>query len=67
MYQLDVRGLDCPQPLLEFKTQYETGQDFIAIVDSQVAKENILRFCKNNKIKYTIEEEGEDIIIKVEC
>ncbi|WP_353893178.1 sulfurtransferase TusA family protein [Proteinivorax hydrogeniformans] len=66
MFQLDVRGLDCPQPLLEFKNQYEAGGNFMALIDSEVAKENILRFCKNNKIKYTIEE-GEDIIIKVEC
>lgn len=62
---VDSRGLSCPAPVIRTKEALEqaNGEDVIAIVDNEVAKENVRRL--GEKLKYGIsvrEEEGDFFI-----
>lgn len=65
MQRLDARGLSCPEPLLMLKRELEVSNTFELITDSNVAKENIIRFLKTKGISYDIIPEGEEILFKV--
>lgn len=65
MRKLDARGLACPEPLLMFKRELDLGGSFQLTVDSNVAKENISRFCNTKGVKYQLEEEGAEYTFKV--
>jgi selenium metabolism protein YedF len=55
---IDCKGLKCPQPVINTKKYFdsiETGEATV-IVDNEVAKNNISKFCSSNKLKYSIEE-----------
>ncbi|MCM8711941.1 sulfurtransferase-like selenium metabolism protein YedF [Clostridium sp. SYSU_GA19001] len=57
---IDCKGLRCPQPVIETKKYFdsiESGEAEI-IVDNEVAKNNISKFCQNNNIKFHIEEKN---------
>jgi TusA-related sulfurtransferase len=65
---LDLRGLSCPQPVLETKRAIETASfdTLEVIVDTKTSVENISRFVKaKGNIRMTIEE-GEDYRISLE-
>lgn len=54
MKNIDVRGLNCPEPVILVKKAMESGEKEIeAIADAKVAVENITRLC--NKMGYSIE------------
>lgn len=58
---LDCKGLKCPQPVINTKKHFDTivtGEAEV-IVDNEVAKNNISKFCQSNNFKFEIvEKEG---------
>ncbi|QNO15149.1 sulfurtransferase TusA family protein [Alkalicella caledoniensis] len=56
MRQLDARGLSCPEPLLMFRQEVQKGGKFELTVDTNVAKENIERFCQSKRTAYNVRE-----------
>lgn len=56
MRQLDAKGLSCPEPLLMFRQEVQKGGKFELTVDTNVAKENIERFCRTKTIAYNVRE-----------
>ena len=62
---IDARGLSCPQPVVLAQKAVKEGlSSFTVLVNSEVAKENVLRLLNNNKITAELESDGDDIIIK---
>ncbi|MBA4419088.1 MAG: preprotein translocase subunit TatB [Syntrophus sp. (in: bacteria)] len=60
---LDLRGLSCPQPVLETKQAIENPafESLEILLDTQTSLENIKRLLGNRKdIEYKVIEEGED-------
>lgn len=58
---IDCRGLKCPEPVIQTKKYFESineGEGEI-IVDNEVAKNNILKYCKNIGYKVELKEQGE--------
>ena len=63
---IDTSGFSCPQPLLMVKKALESeSQDFSAIIDTEVARENISRFLDNENVDYEVEKEPERYIFKI--
>lgn len=66
---IDVRGLDCPKPVLETKKALDKKEfDFLEIiVDNKAARDNVSRFLTKSgcEIKEVLENKS-DFIIKVE-
>ncbi len=62
---IDARGLSCPQPVVLTRKAINEGiAAFEIIVNSDVARENVLRTLKNSGMKSDIRNEGDDFIIK---
>jgi len=55
---IDARGLACPQPVLETKRALETGiaGPLRVLVDNTTAKENVMRFARNQGCEVEIHE-----------
>jgi TusA-related sulfurtransferase len=54
---VDARGLACPEPVIVTKKNFEllnVGDQLTVIVDTEVAKENILRYAKSQKAKVSV-------------
>ncbi len=52
MEVLDVRGLSCPQPVVEVQRELDNGSgSFEILMDCESTKENLLRLLKRNKIE----------------
>lgn len=66
MRQLDAKGLACPEPLLLFGQEIQKGGSFELTVDTMVAKENIMRFCKSKGIDIKVTQDVQNFIFKVE-
>ena len=49
IFTLDVRGLKCPEPVIQTKKLFDQGNlnRFIVIVDNDVSRENVSRFARN--------------------
>lgn len=49
MKSVDCRGLNCPEPVIRTKQAMAEipGADLVIIVDNETARENVLRFAKN--------------------
>lgn len=49
IFTLDVRGLKCPEPVIQTKRLFDQGNlnRFMVIVDNDVSRENVLRFARN--------------------
>ena len=66
MKSIDVRGLNCPEPVILVKKAMESGEKEIeAVSDAKVAVENITRLC--NKMGYSIDvkTKGDDYILSI--
>lgn len=50
---IDARGLSCPEPVIRTKKAFELNDTFSVLVDNEVAKENVIRFCQNKNAKTT--------------
>ncbi len=67
MNVIDCKGLKCPQPVINTKKYFdsiEKGEAEI-IVDNEVAKANISKFCQNNNLRFSVEENEGFYNIKV--
>ncbi len=65
---IDARGLSCPEPVILAKNAIEKlseGEEFTILVDTEVAKENIIRLVRSKKGKIEITQEGETYLLQV--
>jgi selenium metabolism protein YedF len=55
---IDCTGLKCPQPVINTKKYFDSIEKGKAeiIVDNEVAKTNILKFCQSNNLSIYVEE-----------
>ncbi len=67
MKEIDGRGLQCPQPVILTKKALEETKEseITAIVDNEVAKENIKRLIEGLALEYSIEEKDGCFYIKI--
>lgn len=66
-YQIDARGLACPQPVIKTKQALEQFPEgnFNVLVDNESSRDNVIRMLANRGYTATSEKEGADIIISV--
>lgn len=66
--KVDTRGRSCPEPVLLTKQAVEGERDekIEILTDSQVAKDNILRYIKSKGLSADVEEEEQHTRITVE-
>lgn len=64
---IDCKGLKCPQPVINTKKYFDAIENGEAevIVDNEVAKNNISKFCNSNGFKYSVEEKEGLYFIKI--
>ena len=63
---VDTSGFSCPQPLMMVKDALESGKEkFSAIIDTEVARENISRFLNSRNTDFTVEVEGDRYIFRI--
>ena len=66
MKRVDARGLSCPEPVIRAKNAMESGdKEYEILVDNGVAKENISRFANHHGYQVQVEEQGDDILLKI--
>lgn len=68
MKKIDCRNLPCPAPVLETKKALQSlqvGESLIICLNSQIAKENVLRFINSCKFEVKISQNGEEVEIEV--
>jgi len=68
---IDTRGLSCPQPVLLMLQAIEKGQnnEFLVLVDTETAKENVIRAATSKGWQASIVESKENestILLKKE-
>lgn len=64
MYELDYRGLDCPQPVLKTKAEIDKGLDEIKIrVDNEAASENVSNFLESQGFSVGMERDGQEYLL----
>lgn len=65
--EVDGRGLDCPKPVILTKKELEniTEGTVTTIVDNEAAKGNVSRLASSMDLDYTVEESGDNFIIKI--
>lgn len=64
---IDARGKACPQPVLMTKDAIETMDEGIltVLIDSEVSRDNVLRFAASQRCTTEVEATGGDFSIKV--
>lgn len=62
---LDVRGLSCPQPVLQTRRALESGANLTVLADSKVAVENIRRLVSTLGHRFSVEEQDGEFCIKI--
>jgi selenium metabolism protein YedF len=68
IFRLDVRGLKCPDPVIQTKKVFDMGtvDRLQVIVNNDVSKENVCRFARNHGAEVqTPRIEGEDWVIDI--
>jgi selenium metabolism protein YedF len=68
IFRLDVRGLKCPDPVIQTKKVFDMGtvDHLQVIVDNDVSKENVCRFARNHGAEVqTPRIEGADWVIDI--
>lgn len=59
MRTIDTRGQQCPAPIIATKkalNEAKKGEAFQVLTDNQTSLNNLTRFLKDNKAKYSVEE-----------
>lgn len=58
---IDARGRSCPEPVIMIKSAVDENpnNEFIILVDTNVAVENITRFAKSRKFNVSVNENDE--------
>lgn len=63
-FDLDVRGLSCPEPVLRVKRMLDAGGERLRILaDSRVAMENISRLARQSGVSFSAEEREDQYYI----
>lgn len=64
---IDARGKACPQPVLMTKDAIESMEEGIVTVltDSEISKDNVVRFATSQGCKAAVETKGEIFTVKV--
>lgn len=64
---IDARGRSCPEPVIMIKSAVDENpnKEFIILVDTNVAVENITRFAKSRKFNVTVNESDEGFKISL--
>lgn len=66
MKNIDVRGLNCPEPVILVKKAIESGEKNIeAVSDAKVAVENITRLCNKTGYSIKVNEKGDEYILSI--
>ena len=66
MKRVDARGLSCPEPVIRAKNDMESGdKEYEILVDNVVAKENVSRFANHQGYQVQVEEQDDDILLKI--
>jgi selenium metabolism protein YedF len=65
--ELDARGLQCPAPVIQTKQALDSLEKgkLLTIVDNEVARDNIIKFARNQALEFGVEEKGEDFYITI--
>ena len=64
MKEIDVRGLSCPQPIIQLKKAIDTGEEEICVIaDDAVARDNCVRMAEKNGFDVDLEEKEGDFRI----
>ncbi|MDN5348452.1 MAG: hypothetical protein PWP65_2017 [Clostridia bacterium] len=64
---VDVRGLACPEPVIHTKKALETLEsgELTAIVDNEVARDNIVKLARSLDCSVQVEQQGQDYYIHI--
>ena len=65
IYEIDARGLACPQPVIMTKKTIESGKNCVVIVDNEAARDNVCRMARNLGCEVDVEEREEYFRIRV--
>lgn len=64
MQELDCRGLNCPQPVINTKALVDQGlNEFKVRVDNQAASENVTNFLGTQGYQVEMEKEGAEFVL----
>lgn len=66
--KLDLRNLECPEPIIKVKEKLgsiKIGESFEAVVNTLPPKENINRFLKTNGVPFEMSIESNQTIFKI--
>jgi selenium metabolism protein YedF len=56
IYEIDARGLACPQPVIMTKKAIESRNNCVVIVDNEAARDNVCRMAKSQECEVDVEE-----------
>ncbi len=63
---VDTTGFSCPQPLMMVKQALESEkEEFSAIIDTEVARENITRFLTSQDTEFAVEKDDDRYIFQI--
>ena len=66
MKTIDARGLSCPEPVIRTKNALASGEKaYTVMVDNVTAKENVSRFANHQGYQVQVEEQDDDILLKI--
>ncbi|MDX9773676.1 MAG: sulfurtransferase-like selenium metabolism protein YedF [Bacteroidales bacterium] len=68
MKVVDTRGLTCPAPLIRTRqglTEAAPDEDIQVLIDNPVSLSNVKRFLSDNKLSFSVKEEGGLAIVTV--
>lgn len=64
MFEIDVRGLACPLPVMAVKKAIESGElEILVRVDSAGARDNVTRLAQSQGYSQFLEEKGDEFQI----
>lgn len=64
MKTVDTRGLSCPEPVVLVKIEADKNEKELEVLtDTQVSRENVVRFLENSGYKVTVKDNGEEATI----
>ncbi|MCR2101954.1 sulfurtransferase-like selenium metabolism protein YedF [Campylobacter upsaliensis] len=67
--KIDCRNLDCPAPVIETKNaleKLENGEKLEILLNSHIAKNNVIKFLNSLNLTHICEERGEEFYITVQ-
>ncbi|ACB85998.1 sulfurtransferase TusA family protein [Natranaerobius thermophilus] len=63
---VDARGFSCPQPVINTKKALsEEFDELQVLVDNNIAKENVSRFVNSKGFDVSVEQDGEEFVLKI--